>query len=652
MRGHFRALSTVLLVFCLALVLAACDSSSSSSGSNSSSSDSSNSGDNHGGDVSTTISGIAAAGAPVQGFVYARDKNGIWISCPIEIDGSYSLDVSGLSAPFIIYASGMAGGRSVELYSYLDALSSDNNTNITPATNFAVAAALGTDPAQARAARALDIPENMEEKAEQALDVLEEKLSVVLQDQGAAGIDLRSGTFSANGSGLDAVFDVVDFTVSSNGEATTIGLLDKASGTLLLKQDAATGVIDEDLDTMEIANKVNAGISEKQAIEAAFQRFLTAADEKNETAMLAELTVDFLAGGNGPDDYVDGHMNDEDFLGGTVVSVSIVRPMGTYTFSDSIPSLQEHKGYSKGYWVYATIRTQDQLMSGLLAYVQDDSGNWLWHGDRAPGESPAYARREMLVEDDKRTYRTGLDLYTENDSGEDLPLIVVMGPGIDFAPFQEKETGNNTAHVDSLVGSLPETITFNGQSVTTGLTQYAVDTDYKRYAAYNAPPQSMSLVTEDDGLKISEIKDNSEYRFIAFNASGTPKYAWTSMCAKKPMAKGDLTPDDFPRLLTVDGATPDHDINSLSRPDLAVTWEVPEGTYPDEAEYGQYYSSSNWGIWGEEIDNPAWSDPTQNLHDWTSFTVDNADPAVSPFGLMLRATDRFDTIIKTFCVWE
>ncbi|NOX08888.1 MAG: hypothetical protein GXP22_05270 [Gammaproteobacteria bacterium] len=53
---------------------------------------------------SNILSGTAATGAPIIGFVYVVDANGTEINVPIQADGSYSVNVAGMTPPFMLRA--------------------------------------------------------------------------------------------------------------------------------------------------------------------------------------------------------------------------------------------------------------------------------------------------------------------------------------------------------------------------------------------------------------------------------------------------------------------------------------------------------------------------------------------------------------------
>src|SRR5450631_2986195 len=96
---------------------------------------------------SKAVSGVAATGTPLVGAVYLKDSSSPAqeISLPIGADGSYSFDVTNLTAPFILKAVGTANGVTYTLYSLAG---SSGNVNINPLSQLAVVQAnSGADPA-------------------------------------------------------------------------------------------------------------------------------------------------------------------------------------------------------------------------------------------------------------------------------------------------------------------------------------------------------------------------------------------------------------------------------------------------------------------------------------------------------------------------
>ncbi|MBN1962975.1 MAG: hypothetical protein JW841_18750 [Deltaproteobacteria bacterium] len=63
------------------------------------------------------IVGIAAGGAPLaNGVLGLVDSTGERISATVATDGSYSLDVAGMTGPFLIEVAGLVGGRPTVLH--------------------------------------------------------------------------------------------------------------------------------------------------------------------------------------------------------------------------------------------------------------------------------------------------------------------------------------------------------------------------------------------------------------------------------------------------------------------------------------------------------------------------------------------------------
>jgi hypothetical protein len=92
--------------------------------------------------VNKTVSGSAAAGAPIVGIVNIKGANGGTASSNIDSDGLYSIDISNIDAPYILFAEGSVNGRSLTMYS---ATVAAGTVNITPITDFILRNALAVE---------------------------------------------------------------------------------------------------------------------------------------------------------------------------------------------------------------------------------------------------------------------------------------------------------------------------------------------------------------------------------------------------------------------------------------------------------------------------------------------------------------------------
>lgn len=177
-----------------------------------------------GGDPSTTsITGTVATGAAMTGTVDLVDANGATRQATIASDGSFSLDTTGLAAPFILRASG-----STILFSLADEAS--GVFNITPLTTLAVELIRqewdGTPPADLDQlftnwnanADPVDLA-GLQAAMLQAQAVINANLASQFQANGltATTYDFLRTAFTPNSTGIDAVLDAIQLAISGAG---------------------------------------------------------------------------------------------------------------------------------------------------------------------------------------------------------------------------------------------------------------------------------------------------------------------------------------------------------------------------------------------------------------------------------------------------
>jgi hypothetical protein len=193
-----------------------------------------------------TIKGVAASGAPMSGAtIELTDATGKRLTTTADADGNFTLDASGHTAPFVVVATGTVGDATVSLVS-MQASAGSSTVNVTPITH-AIAATLapGGDPI-ALAANTTLVTETKVAAGEQALRLV---LGPLMTATGAAG-NLISGSFSADGTGLDKLLDQVKVdvkpggviemsTLAGEGNAVPVSLVFDATGPLPTAADAA-----------------------------------------------------------------------------------------------------------------------------------------------------------------------------------------------------------------------------------------------------------------------------------------------------------------------------------------------------------------------------------------------------------------------------
>lgn len=193
--------------------------------------------------ASVTISGTAAAGSPVVGFVQVRDSSNpqqVKSNIPIEANGHYSVDVTGLTAPFAFLATGTVGGETVSLYSAATLADVGRTINITPFTDLIIRnIAAGAVDAYINNGTFTGLTPKQLDDQRVALTA---QLAPALTAMGlSSGIDLLRAVFNADSTGLDRFMDVVKVSPTPTG-ATITNILDAANRLILDTTGAPTSL--------------------------------------------------------------------------------------------------------------------------------------------------------------------------------------------------------------------------------------------------------------------------------------------------------------------------------------------------------------------------------------------------------------------------
>lgn len=176
--------------------------------------------------ASTILSGTVAGGAAVIGTVLITDSKGATKGATIEANGHYSIDVSGMTGPFLLKAAGTVGNTSVTYYSAATNADLGGTINVTPFTDLMVsniaaqmAETYFADPNNIAKIGTLITPSNLAA----AQTAMHAKLLPVLQAMGISdSIDLLRSTFAADHSGMDAVLDLVKVEVDTTTNVATL----------------------------------------------------------------------------------------------------------------------------------------------------------------------------------------------------------------------------------------------------------------------------------------------------------------------------------------------------------------------------------------------------------------------------------------------
>lgn len=183
----------------------------------------------------TTLGGVAATGVAMTGAtVKLTDSTGASKTAITDASGNYTLDVTGMTAPFVILASGMVGDGAETLVSMVATQPTAGQAvvaNVTPLTN-ALAAALDStgDPLHMAANVSAEAVNITASKLTTATTNLQTALGPLLTQLNISPtMNFISGTLTANGTGVDKLLDSLQITVAPGGTAnggTTVALKD------------------------------------------------------------------------------------------------------------------------------------------------------------------------------------------------------------------------------------------------------------------------------------------------------------------------------------------------------------------------------------------------------------------------------------------
>lgn len=189
-----------------------------------------------------TVSGVAAAGAAMQGAtVKLFDATGKSVDCPADAaTGAFHCAVTGLTAPFALSAYGNVADSQATLIA-LSATGGTQTINITPITNAIAATIVGDNPTKLLGDTGLLQSKVTAQAVAGTVQAYSAVLADLLAATGNTGVDLISGPLTAGAPGLDRLLDQVKINVLPNG-GVQISSVAGASSDTPVQLDLAPGV--------------------------------------------------------------------------------------------------------------------------------------------------------------------------------------------------------------------------------------------------------------------------------------------------------------------------------------------------------------------------------------------------------------------------
>lgn len=366
---------------------------------------------------STTLKGVAAAGAPIIGSVTIKDSSSPakTKTVPIAADGNYTVDVSDMTAPYMVRADGYVGGNEYHLYSAGTSADVGGTINITPLTDLIVANIAGTiaktyfDSGNFSSLTATQLTTQS--------DALKSKLLPVLQAVGLSdSIDLLRASFSTDHTGLDAALDVLKVTTdTATGVATITNIITQQQMTSNVTTGTYGGAL---TDTAGVAT----GVTDIQAISAGFKKFsdLFATGVPSETnATLLSLfdSATFLQGGQNLASFLSEISTDKGIVGISFTNISIIK-------------MDAANGTALVAFDVIQNGNVQQDAPESWSMIKKSDGKWYMQGDQRIAGVDVESRAEYRPSDSINQIITGLHLEVEDRGGRGITSAVVTGTGI------------------------------------------------------------------------------------------------------------------------------------------------------------------------------------------------------------------------------
>ena len=487
------------------------------------------------------ISGVAASGNPItpsmNGVVTVKDSStpARTLSTATDANGAYSFSaaqLSGTTAPYMVQISYQIAGVTYYLTSAATAqdLAANATINITPLTDLIIANLAGTIASNVFSNGNFSSILTPTALAAGAA-ALRTQLLPILTSQGvSASVDLLHQSFAANGTGLDAVLDILKITVDPITKLAIItNRLNNQSIT-----NSLTGA-----NTAVLSGTATTSLSDLQAVSnrlAAFSAYLGTGPSAGDATLLSFFDqARFLDQGRSLASFLQEITTSPTIAGGGLGFTDVVLlPVPAYVV---VPG-----GATASYLVQFTV-LQNTAPADLHTFVlyKSATGIWLILGNqqKVQVQAEAFAVSGIInfgSSNQTRALCSGLNLNVNDRGGNGVSFAVVTGTGLPQAGLLLV----NNATGSFMAASVPPS-SYAGAS--TPVIQ-----------STNANCTFSSLYALTDGVIGSIAASGEPYTFSLYKnaVSGTPSFAtstgfatYTLALSARPLLAAQLTSSMF-----------------------------------------------------------------------------------------------------------
>lgn len=438
---------------------------------------------------SVVFTGSAAVGSPLTGTVTVKDSKGAIKTATIGTNGAYSVDVTGMTGPFVFRATGTANGHNYTVHSIGNSADAAGKINITQLTDL-VAANVGGQVASDYFDQ-FEKNGNAATATSAAIDAevakLKEKLQAIFTALGVdANTDLLRTPFTPLSSPIDKALDAIHVSVDPSTAVATISTTANSSViTDDLKQKATAEVNPPKLTADNISTATTDAPLVKKALTDVIAKFANGAPAVADLLPLA--TTNFLQDDQGAQDFFTWLKGETNLVGATFTDIEVVQ----IDYSDPAKITAQ---------ISFTVRAKDGTeltrQQGWKVRKGTD-GVWRVHGNQRALELGAFVSMTKIVNATGTCYRTGVNFdildrnAANNTTGTAIDHILITGPGLPAAGLRY-----NPASVGS-----------SWNMASSGGSAYVMSSDC---AGFVSP-------MGDDG--VARIPDNAAYVATAYDAA-------------------------------------------------------------------------------------------------------------------------------------
>ncbi|PLX65979.1 MAG: hypothetical protein C0602_12650 [Denitrovibrio sp.] len=479
------------------------------------------------------LTGVAASGLPVSGVVYLKDANGTVVQTNINPDGSYSIDTTGLTPPFILKAEGVVGTTPISMVSYTQGGSSV--VNINPFTDLAVVMASGASSADDLFDSAESFRNNLtNESVTNAVTQVTAIFDEFFAELGITNFDPLGGSYSADGTGADGVLDYVGVNISGG----VVTVTDKTTGESLITSSVST--VTSNTISGSVVTTISQYVTEGPAQ-------LTEAK-----AFINDL---YTSGTRGAfSNYVDTSMVWHNGLS----RADFIANSFTPSSSMSIENFQMYNRISATEMVvYFYAKSSNGERTPTFQRIVKKNGAWYLSGNGRMFQrqsNPISAKFDAY--NGTTTYKSGIKLYAADPSSQGIEVIVTTGPGLpsngvrlvpgtdgEFEILPADRTDNNDTN-DFFFTSAQQSA-FNSAILTKGYALYT-------YTAYTSadtssnpsgtPLQSLTENVRARSISTSTLQSNPSAYFI--NANGVSEQNLATLLSEGGLSESFTLPSN------------------------------------------------------------------------------------------------------------